>query len=169
MTLVLQTPIFTQEVPEKGSVKGHVRFLSSSVLLKDIELCSFAASITSAVLYEKLQASGTTLIITVGKDSTKIDVLARYENDGVDLQWEMKPGDATKLDEVQEKIRSKTFIMMHETKSAPVQANVAPEKAISDLKSVDAKQNLPESSHEPATKVEEEKEDYLVKQLHRIP
>ncbi len=182
MTIVITTPLFTQEVPEKAAAKGHVVFTSSSVVQADIALLCFTASISSALLYEKLHAGGTTLIVQLEKTKTKIDVLARFDEDKLDLQWEIKTGDAAQLDAVQEKIRGKTFMLMHQEKetsklnltsanSSSANASSSTSSNLSNEPKIDSStpRLVPTHADDPSTKEEQEQEDYQVKQLKRIP
>lgn len=176
MTVVITTPLFTQEVPEKAAANGHVVFKSASAVHSDVALLCFTASISSALLYEKLHAGGTTLIIQIDKTQkiqTKIDVLARFDEDKLDLQWEIKPGDAAQLEAIREKISSKTFMLMHQEKEQkPVTVDIVEKNVVvTEEPKVDSStpRVVPTASDDPSTKEEQEQEDYLVKQLRRIP
>ena len=152
--MIIQNPLFKQEIPEKGAVKGHIRFSTQSRDPSDIALIGFCANVSASLLFERLQAQGTNIIITVEKDTTRVDVLARAENDGLNLLWTPKP--AERIDEIQERIRNKTFFFDKE--SAPPKSAEKP----TEVKHVETKAATPE----PPT---HDEEDYLVKQLHRIP
>lgn len=209
MTIALQTSLLTLDVPEKGAAKGHARITSVSSSPEDIALLGFCASILSNVLYEKMQAGGTSIVISITKDDVRADILARHEEDGVDLQWEFKPGDPAQLDAVQERIRAKTFFIKNDpsakthavaTTSANVTGTATP-STVAGPSSTGASEPLghsvvtasgsergserhsvPTSSaaasdtqgehavaHGSADDEDDEQDDYLVKQLHRIP
>ncbi len=156
--MIIENPLFTQDVPEKGATRGHIIFGLASRTPEDIALVGFCANITASLLFERLQAQGTNIIMDLGKDSSSIHVLARSENDGLNLLWQPKPIDPSQLNDIQERIRNKTFFIGKESKSSPKE----PESA----KSVPA--NAPvHDIHKSGTT--DEHEDYLVKQLHRIP
>jgi hypothetical protein len=156
--MIIQNPLFTEEIPEKGAARGHVRFASSSSKPEDVALMGFCANVAASVLFERMQAQGTNIIITIDKDSSRIDVLARAENDGLNFLWTPKP--AERVDEIQERIRNKTFFFGKEDKSG-AKTESRPE------------QHEP-TTHAPASKTPDQaspddEDDYLVKQLHRIP
>ncbi|HIH23881.1 TPA: hypothetical protein HA251_02495 [Candidatus Woesearchaeota archaeon] len=201
MSIVLQTPLLTLEVPEKGAAKGHARITSVSSSPEDIALLGFCASILSNVLYEKMQAGGTSIVISIAKDDVRADILARQEDDGVDLQWEYKPGDPAQLDAVQERIRAKTFFIKNDppaklsaaasnagaagahaqsSQSSPAHSKVSSSGAAgasaSELPSVPppataspAGGDVGAATHRSANDEDDERDDYLIKQLHRIP
>lgn len=205
MSIALQTPLFTLEVPEKGAAKGHARILSASSSSDDIALLGFCASVLSNVLYEKMQAGGTSIVISIAKDDVRADILARHEDDGVDLQWELKPGDPAQLDAVQERIRAKTFFIKNESPakmpvtatpntdaastsapspdagSSPSKASQAPHPGAADTTGLGAHTTSSSAPVAPdggrgnavanghTDDEDDEKDDYLVKQLHRVP
>jgi hypothetical protein len=158
--MIIENPLFVEEIPENGAAKGHVRFALKSKAPDDIALVGFCANIAASLLFERLQAQGTNIVITLRKDDAGVDVLARHENDGVNLTWTPKPADPASLAQVQERISNKTFLLTQK-KDAPA----AP------IKTVAAEDSRPKDMPNPADreKMSEEEEDYLVKQLHRIP
>lgn len=163
MSQCAETPIFTQEVPDKGAARGHVRFTLKSRAPEDVALVGFCANVTASLLFERMQAQGTNIVMHFTKESGVIDVLARAENDGLDLLWNGKQADPAQLSDIQERIRNKTFFIGKEAK-APVAERLPAEK------------HPPESPPSvaiplPAQKEEmsEAEEDHLIKQLHRIP
>lgn len=168
MTSIIETPLFNEEVPESGAVKGHVRFTVVSRAPADIEIVGFCANVVSSLLFERLQGEGSNLIITLGKDSSRADVLIRKENDGLNLLWTPKPMEPARLDETRERIRNKTFYIQVDgpQKDAPVKKDVSvgasPSTALVAGSSDDAHRN-------DDAEMTEAEEDYLVKQLHRIP
>jgi hypothetical protein len=173
MTIVLQTPLFTQEVPENGAAKGHVRFVSATTKVDDVALIGLCASITASLLYRTLKAAGTNVIITLSEEGVRADVLARYEDDGVNVQWPLKPGDPAQLDSVQERIRAKTFFI-----KPPARKDTMMNDAAMNVPGAGPQDGtpgaaaLPSSSAPPGAPLDaesEEAEEYQVKQLHRVP
>jgi hypothetical protein len=181
MTVIVTTPIFHQEVPEQGAAKGHVRFTLNSLKPEDFALAGFCATVASTVLYERLQAGGTSFIIDFTKEIARIDVLARYQDDGLDFQWPLNPADGAELDAIQERIRAKTFLISSE-KSTVSNAERGAEKGAEKTSDATVKTNVSsavsaektaipvvDSSSDASSERSEEEEDYLTKQLHRIP
>ena len=155
--MIIQNPLFTQEIPEKGAVKGHIRFNSHSREPSDVALIGFCANVSASLLFERMQAQGTNIIFTIDRESTRVDVLARVENDGLNLIW--TPKAAERLDEIQEKIRNKTFFFDKEEQQVTTKVAAPP----AEIKHAEKK--VPDSAHEPT----HDEEEYLIKQLHRIP
>lgn len=144
---MIENALFKQEIPEKGATKGHVHFAIKSRSPEDIALVGFCANVAASLLFERMQAQGTNIIFTLSQNDATSDVLARHENDGLNLQWTPKPADPSQLNDVQERIRNRTFF-------------------------IGKKQPEIKEQKEPiqqAPTITDDEEDYLVKQLHRIP
>jgi|GEM_PF-3807035 len=175
MSDLFDCPLFTLSVPEKGSSKGHIRFSVRSARPEDVELVAFCANVTASLLFERMQAQGTNIIISLDKESSRIDVLSRLEDDGVELLWPPKQMEPRQLDEIRERIRSKTFLLenkMMEPRSTP---KAAPFDEPASASSIGHSINHPiehPAEHGPdaaITPEQEAEEDYQIKQLHRIP
>jgi hypothetical protein len=162
MTQCIDTPLFLQDIPEKGAAKGHLRYTLKGRAPGDIALVGFCANVGASLLFERMQAQGTNIILQLDKENARIDVLARYEDDGLNLQWQNKQVDPAQMGNIQELIKNRTFFLgkeqhVPEQKPSPPPAEHAA---------------APESVRPALTQVApqtEEEEDYLVKQLHRIP
>ena len=141
---MIETALFTQEIPAKGAVDGHVHFTLSSLEEEDVLAAAFCASVSASVLFEKLQAQGSNIIFNLGEKGT-IDVLARKENDGLSLQWQPKEVADNRMQQLQDRLQEK-FAGAPATQSTPQKP--APKKAPVE---------------------EPEDEEYLVKQITRIP
>jgi hypothetical protein len=149
--MIVDNPLFSEEIPEKGVTEGHLRFHLKQADPNDIALLGFCANVTASLLFERLQAQGTNLIISLNKENSRVDILARAEEDGLNLNWAPKTIDPNQLNDIAERIKSKTFLIGKE--AAP--------------KAVDV--DKPQTPPPKETAHTEEEEDYLVKQLHRIP
>jgi hypothetical protein len=163
MTIVTENQLFVEEIPELAAAKGQVRFTMKSRTPEDVALTGFCANVAASLLFERLKAQGTNIIIDYGTEA-HIDVLARYEDDGINLLWTPKPSEPSQLDSTQERIRNKTFFIgkaeKQEEKSTTQTGSQQPGEA-------KAEKISPARSTDEA--LSEEEEDYLVKQLHRIP
>ena len=153
--MILDNAVFSEEVPASGATKGHVRFHLKSRQPEDVALVGFCANVTASLLFERLQAQGTNIVVQLGKED-RVDVLARYENDGLNLLWTPKPADANQLNETAERIKNKTFFIGKEAKEA--------EQEKAEAQSTPIVQSAHDQEH-----MTEEEEDHQVKQLHRIP
>jgi hypothetical protein len=148
--MIIQNPLFTQEIPEKGAAKGHIRFASTSRDPADVALLGLCANITASLLFEKLQAQGTNIILNLAKD-TRVDVLARTEGDGINLLWIPKPMEQQQLTDTQERIRNKAFFIGKAAQVAQKDELTTPVL----------------TTKEPDVEVDEE--DEMIKHLHRVP
>lgn len=148
--MIIDNALFSEEIPEKGATEGHLRFHLKDATPENVALIGFCANITASLLFERLQAQGTNIIIALNKDTAQIDVIARSEDDGLNLTWPAKSMEPTQLNDIAERIKNKTFFIGKEQQKEEKVPEAKPEK-----------HEIPELS--------EAEEDYLVKQLHRIP
>jgi len=161
--VTLSNDLFTFEVPQKGATKGQVRFVVASARPDDIALVGFCANVTASLLFERLQAQGTNIVIDLSAQKSRIDVLARYENDGLNLLWTPKQMDAAKLASVQERIRNKTFMFgKQDSLAAPKVQPPKPERSTEQS-------SMPKMESPRVEQLSDTEEEYLVKQLIRIP
>jgi hypothetical protein len=182
MTIVTENQLFTEEIPEKGATKGQVRFSLKSRKPDDIALAGFCANIAASLLFERMQAQGTNMIIDLS-DSSRIDVLARYEDDGLNLLWTPKPAEPSTLDSAQERIRNKTFFIgkereekkenkedrKEEREEKEGKGERKEERTQSKETGGKKEERIPQAAPSAEDMLSEEEEDYLIKQLHRIP
>jgi hypothetical protein len=166
--MILQNTLFTQEIPQPGAAKGHVRFTTQSTEAEDIALIGFCANLAASVLFERLHAQGTNLVFNLAKDEATVDVLARYEDDGLNLLWTPKAGGD--LSSIQERIRNKTFFIGRK-KEEPKPVHLVPPVPLLPGQDTIPPPPQPDAKSNPADKenMSEEEEDYQVKQLMRIP
>jgi len=153
--LTLETGLFAMEVPAKGATRGHVRFALRSTAPEEVGTVALCGLVASAVLFERLKAQWTQFVLALG-DAPRLDVLARWEDDGLDLTWEpvvLEPG---RMDDIAGRIRDKAFPVSSSAPPAPVDRQAVKEP------SEDAPAGL--ADHDPS-----EGDDWRVKQLLRIP
>lgn len=159
MSVCIDNPLFYQEIPEKGAARGHIRFSLKDRAPESIALAGFCANITASVLFERMQAQGTNIILQLTKEDARIDVIARAENDKLDLLWEGKQVDPGQMNDIQERISNKTFFIGKEKPDT--------EKKVEKQEVIQKPD--PKPTEPPIEVHTEEEEDYLTKQLHRIP
>lgn len=160
MSVCIDNPIFYQEIPEKGAARGHIRFSVKGRTPENVALAGFCANITASVLFERMQAQGTNIILQLTKEEARIEVIARAEDDKLNLLWEGKQVDPGQMNDIQERIRNKTFFIG--TEAPPLAAPKSETQEVTPKP--DARPSEP-----PLDVHTEEEEDYLTKQLHRIP
>jgi hypothetical protein len=81
--MTLTNELFTMDVPANGATKGHVRFALTATEPQDLGAAALAGIVTSAVLFERLQAHWTHLIMSLRPRDSRMEVIARWEDDGV--------------------------------------------------------------------------------------
>lgn len=107
------------------------------------------SSISASLVFEGLKAQGTNIIVNTGLD---ISVIPRFENDNLDLFWEMKQGDQKAIAINAEKIKDKLVI--------------GEKKDFSKVE-IGKKVNIVD----PSEKVEvvKSEKNYMIDQLRRLP
>ncbi len=114
----------------------------------------YAASFSATAVFEGLKAQGTNIIANNGPNSERrfdhfcIQVLPRSQEDGIDLKWE--PKKELDLDSIKSRIEEKTFAIGKEDLSKKAEEKTE-EKNIEKIEA------------------EEGEENYMIKQLERIP
>lgn len=141
----LENSLFMQEIPPKGASDGHLTFTSASIQPEDVALIGFIATLDASILFEKLHSQGTNIILHLD-DGLKGHIIARREGDGLNFQWAPKEIEPNRMSDVQNRIADKIFSREH-----------AQERA------------KPEAPKEEERELSPEEEDYLIKQLRRIP
>ena len=173
--MTLENALFAMEIPELGATKGHVRFDLRSLEPDAIGTTALCATVASAILFERLQAQWTHLVIGLDGSRGTVHALARWEDDGLDLTWTPKPLEPSRMEEIAGRIKDKTFLIgKDQPKNAPFsqapQGSGAPTErpaAPSTAPPPDAEEHAPRGLADGVLTPEEE--DYLVKQLLRVP
>lgn len=153
-------------IPAVPACEGHIQVLSKEHK-KLAELPSeknqhlfHLANYAAASLFEILQAQGTNIIVHEGiEEHPAIHILSRKLDDGLNFQWEPKPSPPDEMDEVAQKIRDQIFPdadkAIEKKEPAPQEKIIQIEKQLEAVK--DKIVDTPE------------KENYLLRQLERIP
>jgi|FLOH01.1.fsa_nt_gi diadenosine tetraphosphate (Ap4A) HIT family hydrolase len=139
--------------PENAAAKGHIivepiKKIDSIENISEAELehLFYLANYTATVLFETLGAQGTN-IITEEENGFKINIIARKQDDGLDFQWEPKQLSQGDLESVTSSISGKMVIgQREEFKQTPVIEDQPEDRSMND-----------------------DEENYLLKQLDRIP
>jgi diadenosine tetraphosphate (Ap4A) HIT family hydrolase len=171
--------------------KGHIKIFSKNNFKKIDEVSSdvvshmfFLANFCATSCFENLGASGTNIIVNNEDEVFCIDIIPRYENDGLNFMWELKPGNPIELDSVASRIRDETILIesrQHEEQKKELQQKeekiadkqeehkktvTHDKRLISDMPLV-PKEYLDEDEHSPD--IESKEDNYLVSELRRIP
>lgn len=88
----------------KEQSKNHL--LEEGVFTHNLTVSSICASL----LYEGMKAQGTNIIVNEKDGYVETSVIPRFENDGLDLFWEIKPGDKEKIKVNAKKIKDALII-----------------------------------------------------------
>ncbi|MBW2991053.1 HIT family protein [Candidatus Woesearchaeota archaeon] len=147
-------------LPSKPAAVGHIRIMPKQHFSKLEELDDdlvqdlfFLANFSSASVFEALQAHGTNIILNESDNHLAIDIIPRKENDGLDFTWKPKQLTPEEMDETYNKIKDKAFVVgkaEQEPKPAETPAEAVKEEEIIKIP-------------------EEEKTNYLIKHLEKIP
>jgi diadenosine tetraphosphate (Ap4A) HIT family hydrolase len=125
--------------------KKEIRYIER---LENKEIAHFfnASSFCATAVFEGLGAHGTNIIVSSGfKDRFEINVLPRFNEDGINLMWEMKQANPNDLEKVMNSLNAHTgYIGVQKSEQKTVQK-------------IEQKEE------------EEFEEDYRIKALDRIP
>ncbi|MBI2151121.1 HIT family protein [Candidatus Woesearchaeota archaeon] len=140
--------------------------------------CATLANLAGKVIFDGLGAQGTNVLIRNGLGAGQevphfaIDVIPRQENDGLNLQWDLKKAEEEEL-EITLSILKEEEKFLQEGKKKEASSSVEKIK-YSDVKIIDInatdksesdKPNSSEKEDQPAQK----EENYLLKSLRKIP
>lgn len=138
---------------KKAAAKGHIVIIPKKdvriiddLTEDDSEHLFYLASYVATVLFETLGAHGTNMITHEGEEFY-IEVIARNEDDGLDFQWKPSQLSSSDLEEATKSISSRMII------EEKVKA-----------------ENPPKMEDQPEDKnITDDEENYMIKQLTRIP
>ena len=148
-------------LPSKPAAIGHIKIMPKQHFSKLEELSDdlveelfFLANFSSASVFESLQAQGTNIILNEGNDHLAIDVIPRKENDGLDFMWKPKQLSPEEMDDVFNKVKDSAFTVG---------------KGGDDEKKEEKPVEVQEEKNDVIQIPAEDKTNYLIKQLQRIP
>lgn len=120
---------------ENAATMGHLRIFPKEQVDSLDKLSSelsnhlfLIASKCATLLFEGMKCHGTNIVVKDGKDAQNeydrvcIEALARFENDGLDMFWEPKPGDQNAIKQIGAQIKNAIVI----GGSAPVEGVAIP-------------------------------------------
>ena len=164
-TLLYEDALIRVEQPVKGVVDGHIiitpQEAASTLSELDDEVLmrmGLTANLVASVLFETLGVQGTNLVMN--EQPVRCDVLARTEGDGWKHHWAGVPTNPESLGDVREKISFNIPLEnAQEEAPKPKVQEEAPQQSVVSEEEVD----------EDKLRREEEEENYLIRQLYRIP
>ncbi|MFW5865750.1 MAG: hypothetical protein ACOCU6_01515 [Nanoarchaeota archaeon] len=130
---------------------------------KKCDMMFYGASYGATAIFELLKAQGSNIILTEDNSILEINVIARNENDGLELMWNGSQADPNKLKETAKSIRDAI--------DYEVWAYKNPEEAAKANKPVEQKpvQELSADDAEIENETGEKKVNYLLRSLRRVP
>jgi hypothetical protein len=174
--VIIDTPLFSLDVPAHGVIDGHVRLETRDAAPETLAVCGTAANVLSALLFDRLHAQGTNLIMSIKEDACRCDIVARSMDDGLGLSWQAITVEPERINEVQARLQDKTFYLMHgdakEGHGKP-EAKGASHDAGSGggghAKAHGGSVHKDAHGEERGHQLSEEEEEAFVKQITRIP
>jgi hypothetical protein len=145
-------------VPKKGVVDGQVVFTYPEGNDSDAGVVGFTASMAASVMFERLQAQGTNILISLDDEKgVRVDILARKQNDGVNLQWTPAQVEPAQMESIRESLSDAFFSASSEEESL-----VAKPGPSTQLETSKTEKKEPSSDDDECT-------EHLRKQLTRCP
>lgn len=145
-------------LPSKPAAIGHIKILPKQHFSKLEELNDelvqdlfFLSNFASSSVFEALQAHGTNIILNETDNHLAIDVIPRKENDGLNFMWKPKQMTPEEMEETYNKVKDKAFVIGKTEQTA------------------EAKPVAEETKEEIIKIPDEEKTNYLIEHLTKIP
>lgn len=145
-------------LPSKPAAIGHIKILPKKHFSKLEELNDelvqdlfFLSNFASSSVFEALQAHGTNIILNETDNHLAIDVIPRKENDGLNFMWKPKQMTPEEMEETYNKVKDKAFVIGKTEQTA------------------EAKPVAEETKEEIIKIPDEEKTNYLIEHLTKIP
>lgn len=162
MSTIYEDAYVIARLAENAAVKGHIiiqprrqaRHLGELPPEESAHLF-LVANYTAAILFQGLKAEGTNIICNEEEEQLTVHVLARRSDDGLSFQWQPQQIDEATMNEALERIRDALD-------KPPETPSETPDKRDSREK---------HDNEDPAEEVAsaEAEENYLIKQLIRVP
>ncbi len=155
-------------LPSKPVVPGHVKVMPkkhyskldemSEELVQDI---FFLANFASSTSFEVLQAHGTNIILNETDEHLCIDIIPRKEDDNLEFMWKPKQLPPEEMDDAHKNIKDKAFVIG----KTSIEEQAGAKQASPD----DAEPGASEGKEEVIKVPDEDKTNYLIKHLQKIP
>jgi histidine triad (HIT) family protein len=174
-------------LPTKPAVPGHVKIMPKQhfIALEEmsdglVEELFFLANIASSAVFEALKAHGTNIILNESESHLAVDVIPRKENDGLNFMWKPKQLSPAEMDDVLSKVKDKTFLITGKEDKKEAEKKEKEQKeqekkiwdpdiALPEGVSPAPDAPLPEKEEKVLKIPKEEKVNYMIKHLTKIP
>ena len=164
--IIYEDVLVQVDLPDNGVVQGQMiispkQEVKTTAQIDDdlLEHLFFTASYAATVLFETLGAHGTNIILN--EDPVSINVIARKAEDTWSHQWTPQAIDQGQMDDVVDKISDNIPLEGEDSL-----AETSPTADSTPSSSTESQKASPE---EKTISHEEAKENYLIRQLHRVP
>lgn len=145
--------------PEKAAAKGHLVVIPKKQVKSvedlsedELEHIFYVSSYSATMIFELLQAQGTNIISNEFGEEFYIEIIARTQDDNLDFQWKPKQVPTPEMDSVMSSISGKIMIGAESESKKDIKKEKKPAEKISESDDKD-----------------EDKKNYLLKQLNRVP
>lgn len=144
MTLLYEDGACRAELLENGATLGHIKITPKKTVSALDELSAeesaqlfWVASFAATGLFEGMGAHGTNILCTEG-DEVAVHVLARTQEDGLDLFWEPKKAEPAELETMASRISEQLWYVGKEESS---DSNVSKPTTTKTVEEVDPSKN----------------------------
>ncbi|MBS3123795.1 HIT family protein [Candidatus Woesearchaeota archaeon] len=140
--------------------------------------CATLANLASKVIFEGLGAQGTNILVRNGLGAGQevphfsIEVIPRQENDGLNLQWELKKAEDEELEITLSILKEEEKLLQEGKKkesAAPAEKIKSSDIKIIDVNTIDKSESDTSNPSENEEKPAQKEENYLLKSLRKIP
>ena len=148
---------FIAVFPSKPAAAGHIRVMPKNHFSKIDELSDFLvqklfllANFCSSAVFDVFKCHGTNILINEGDDHLCLEVIPRVDQDGINFLWNTKPLTPEEMDDAHNRLKDKCFSVGKQVSS-------------------EQKPVMVDESDEIVKVPDEEKVNYLIKHLQKIP
>lgn len=169
--VLYEDEVLFAHLPQDGEVEGHVRvYPKKDVKFVDelsedeIDHLFHVSSKIATAIFEGVGAQGTNIILNNGfKEIFEINIIPRFEGDGLNYQWEMKQADPNELESIKKKLKQHTEF---------IGSKIDENQIKNELKDNNNNNNNNIDNHKIEQDLDNEsndEEDYRIRQINRIP
>lgn len=114
--IVYEDGACTVVLREEGAVAGHLSVeprrnaaTMQELSADEAEHLLWVANACASALFEGLGAHGTNILLVEGEGKLGVQVLPRFQDDGLKLQWDAKRADPSELEEIAKRVRDQLW------------------------------------------------------------
>ena len=127
---------------------------------EECDMLFYGASYSATAIFEFLKAQGSNIILTENEGPLKLDVIARNENDGLNLMWQGQQADPNELKEVAKQVKDAIDYEVWAYNNPEEAAKAGKPKAPQEAETINADEE---------GDGEDNKKNYLLRSLNRTP